>query len=112
LRFGGELYFFGSMNKNKANLPCDCDFRLISEYWSTGVLVAKPATLSQHSHTPSLHYSMIDRHWDFRSPPVYLIIGYSSVILWKSLTFPFPPFPAFVKLLLTAFMLTFEKTIC
>jgi hypothetical protein len=30
------------------------------EYWSNGVMVAKPATFLQHSNTPSLQYSTID----------------------------------------------------
>jgi hypothetical protein len=29
---------YGSTNKKKANLPYDCDFILISERWSIGVL--------------------------------------------------------------------------
>jgi hypothetical protein len=28
----------GSINKKKAKLPWICDFRLISEHWSIGVL--------------------------------------------------------------------------
>jgi hypothetical protein len=30
-------------------------------YWSTGVMVEKPATFAPQSNTPSLLYSMIDK---------------------------------------------------
>jgi hypothetical protein len=31
-------YYYGFINKKKAKFPWDCDFRLISEHWSIGVL--------------------------------------------------------------------------
>jgi hypothetical protein len=95
------------MNKNKANFPRDCDFILISDNWSIGVLeywppaplparrayrpedrsygservmAAKPTTLFQHSNTPSLQYPMIDRLLDCKESSIYLIIDYSSVL--------------------------------